>query len=274
MKVRVFPGVPRKVPLSGWRLEPLGGVCLGVRLLHLPLANKRNKMKYMGSKARLAKDILPIILKDRQPSQWYVEPFAGGMNMIDKVEGNRIANDFNHDLIRMFQALVNGWVPPSEITEQEYLAIRKNPQDYPNELVAFVSIGCSFAGKQWGGYARGNGQDYCLESKNNILKQKNSLSGVQFYSGDYRDFPVPDNSIIYCDPPYAGTTKYKTGNFSHKDFFVWCQEKVSDGHKVFISEYAAPDNWTCIWEKKVNSSLTKDTGSKKNIERLFTLNRI
>ena len=29
-------------------------------------------MKYMGSKARIAKEILPIILKDRKPEQCYV----------------------------------------------------------------------------------------------------------------------------------------------------------------------------------------------------------
>lgn len=29
-------------------------------------------MKYMGSKERIAKHILPIILKDRKPEQWYV----------------------------------------------------------------------------------------------------------------------------------------------------------------------------------------------------------
>lgn len=35
-------------------------------------------MKYMGSKNRIAKEILPIILRDRKPNQWYVEPFVGG----------------------------------------------------------------------------------------------------------------------------------------------------------------------------------------------------
>lgn len=42
-------------------------------------------MKYMGSKARHAKELLPIILKDHTPDMWYVEPFVGGANMIDKV---------------------------------------------------------------------------------------------------------------------------------------------------------------------------------------------
>ena len=44
-------------------------------------------MKYMGSKNRIAKHILPIILKDRIENQYYVEPFVGGANMIDKVDG-------------------------------------------------------------------------------------------------------------------------------------------------------------------------------------------
>ncbi len=48
------------------------------------------RMKYMGSKARYAKSILPIILASRQPDQWYVEPFVGGANVIDKVSGPRI----------------------------------------------------------------------------------------------------------------------------------------------------------------------------------------
>ena len=38
-------------------------------------------MKYMGSKNRIAKYILPIILKDRLEGQWYVEPFCGGCNI-------------------------------------------------------------------------------------------------------------------------------------------------------------------------------------------------
>lgn len=35
-------------------------------------------MKYMGSKARHAKELLPIILANRKQGQWYVEPFVGG----------------------------------------------------------------------------------------------------------------------------------------------------------------------------------------------------
>ena len=59
-------------------------------------------MKYIGSKNRHAKELLPIILKNRRDDQWYVEPFVGGFNMIDKVSGLRLANDSHSYLIELF----------------------------------------------------------------------------------------------------------------------------------------------------------------------------
>lgn len=72
-------------------------------------------MKYMGSKNRHAKDLLPIILKDRRDDQWYVEPFVGGFNMIDKVPGLRLANDSHYYLIELFRAIQNGLVVMQEV---------------------------------------------------------------------------------------------------------------------------------------------------------------
>ena len=46
-------------------------------------------MKFMGSKNRIAKEILLIILKDRKEGQFYIEPFCGGLGTMDKVLGNR-----------------------------------------------------------------------------------------------------------------------------------------------------------------------------------------
>ena len=56
-------------------------------------------MKYMGSKNRIAKHILPIMLEHRTEGMTWVEPFVGGANMIDKVEGKRIGADINFYLI-------------------------------------------------------------------------------------------------------------------------------------------------------------------------------
>jgi DNA adenine methylase len=65
-------------------------------------------MKYMGSKARFAKYLLPIILKERTEEQYYVEPFVGGCNIIDKVKGKRIASDNNKYLIALWKGLQQG----------------------------------------------------------------------------------------------------------------------------------------------------------------------
>jgi len=44
-------------------------------------------MKYMGSKNRIAKHLLPIMLAEceKHNIEKWVEPFVGGANMIDKV---------------------------------------------------------------------------------------------------------------------------------------------------------------------------------------------
>jgi DNA adenine methylase len=232
-------------------------------------------MKYMGSKNRYADELLKIILPHRNGRAW-VEPFVGGCNMIDKVDGERYANDNNEYLINMWRAVQDGWIPPNNISEEEYQKIKNNP-DPENPLYAFVAIGCSYSGKWWGGYARGKDKDgkernYCRESRDNILKQAPKLKGVEFSAKNYTGFDndFPDNSLIYCDPPYADTTKYKSG-FNHTEFWDWCEEMEGKGHYMFVSEYSAPKNWYSIWEKEVNNSLTKETGAKKGIEKLWVM---
>jgi DNA adenine methylase len=228
-------------------------------------------MKYMGSKNRHAKELLRIVLKNRKEGQCYAEPLVGGFNMIDKVGGNRIASDINGDIICLFKALAAGYIPPSSITEGEYKKA-KNQEQSP--LRSFIGFGCSYSGKWFGGYARGNTskgtpRNYCDESRRNILKQASLIKGVEIFNCSYDKLCIPPDSIIYCDPPYKGTTKYKSGGFDHSLFWDWCRSMVKIGHSVFVSEYSAPEDFVCVWEKKVNSSLTKETGSKKNVERLF-----
>lgn len=232
----------------------------------------------MGSKARIAKYILPIILKDRKPNQWYVEPFCGGCNTIDKVDGNRIGNDINHSVIALFQALQLGKELPKPIDKSAYNDIRESPGYYPASTVGYAGVCCSYSGKWFGGYAgvtkTKNGiRDYQSEARANILAQLSGIKGIKLTSGEYFDFSIPANSIIYCDPPYEGTTSYFT-MFNHKFFWDWCRQKAKEGHTVFISEYHAPEDFKCVWEMNVGSSLSangKIGGNKISTEKLFTL---
>jgi DNA adenine methylase len=230
-------------------------------------------MKYMGSKSRHAKEILPIILADRKQGQWYVEPFVGGANVIDKVDGKRIGADSNEYLIALLVALQDGWLPPTEVSVEQYKHIRDNKGDYPKELVGYVGFPCSYGARFFEGYCRGNKKDgeprdYIMEAWRNVTKQE--LTGIKFIHSSYLQLDIPADSVIYCDPPYAGTKQYRD-KFNHDQFWQWCRDKVAEGHQVFVSEYNAPYDFICVWEKTVNSSLTANTGSKKATEKLFTL---
>ena len=240
----------------------------------------RFDMKYMGSKARYAKEILPIILKNRTLEQWYIEPFAGGMNMIDKVQGNRIANDLSSPLIAMWEALVYGnWEPPVFVTKEHYKEVRELKTKYDMHYLGWVGFACSFSGDFFNGGCAGvvNTKDgvrnYQDEARRNIQKQIPKLKGVKFTNTSYDKIEIPKDSIVYCDPPYEATTKYVgRETFNHILFWDWCREKSKQGHSVWVSEYNAPNDFECVWEKKARSSLSangKTGGSKISTEKLF-----
>lgn len=234
-------------------------------------------MKYMGSKGRLAKHILPLILRDRAEGQFYVELFCGGCNMIDKVKGNRIANDKNTYLIQMWRHLIKGWEPPMVIEKDFYHAVRESWKQksgaFPPELIGWVGFTGSYNGKFFGGYAghacstKGGARDYIGESIRNILRQVDDLRDVCFLNRDYKDLVLLSKCIIYCDPPYRGTEGYQN-DIDHEYFWDWCRKKVKQGHKVFVSEYDAPDDFRCIWEMEIKSSLDHKK-AKNAVEKLF-----
>jgi DNA adenine methylase len=227
-------------------------------------------MKYVGSKAKIAKHLLPIILANRRPDQWYVEPFVGGSNMIDKVGGPRLGNDIDSNLIAMFRALQTGWMPPANVSRDEYYAIKANPQNYSPELVCFVSLGCSFGNKRWGGYAQNKkGTNYADVCRRNLLKQLPNIKDVAYTNQNYWSLNIPENSIVYCDPPYAGTVKYSKEGFNHEQFWEWVRH-ISLFHKVFVSEYAAPPDFECVLSVPTLTTMNKNSKDVR-IEKLFRL---
>lgn len=226
-------------------------------------------MKYMGSKSRIAKYILPIILKDRKEGQCYVEPFVGGANMIDKVDGWRIGSDVDSDCIDCLTIIRDKINTLPRCNNEFHESFYKDRCKTIPWLRPYAAYAFSFGGKKWGGFRRDkNGvRDYIAEAYRNSKKQSPKLRGISLINSSYSDLEIPPKSIIYCDPPYANTTKYKD-DFDHELFWQWCRDKVSEGHKVFISEYNAPDDFVCVWQKEIQSGLNTNT-TKKGVEKLF-----
>lgn len=226
----------------------------------------------MGSKNRISKHILPIMLPYRKEGQYWVEPFVGGGNLIDKVDGPRIGSDINKYTIEALISIRDNIddLPKNnrEFTEEHYKLLKENDYKYKG----YAGFAFSYGGKWLGGWCRDgdNKRDYVAEAYRNAKKQSPLIQGVKFLHCGYSELDIPKNSIVYCDIPYKNTTSYKN-SFNHELFWDWCRKIVNDGHTLFVSEYNAPDDFICVWEKKIVSSLTKNTGSKIGFEKLFKL---
>ena len=159
-------------------------------------------MKYMGIKNRLAKEIMPIMLKERGQRTW-VEPFVGGGNMIDKVQGKRIGADINHYVIEALTAIRDCVcdLPKNnkEFTEADYKALRRSDE---YKYKGYAGFAFSYGGKWLGGWSRTDKtgvkqRDYVNEAYKNALNQSPLLQGVRLLNSSYLDLSIPDNSLIY-----------------------------------------------------------------------------
>ena len=228
-------------------------------------------MKYMGSKRRLAKHIVPIIKSLRKDGQTYVEPFVGGGSIIEKIEGNRIGSDINPDCIQALCDIRDNveQLPRTnaEFTEEDYKKLRVT-HDY--RFRSYAGFAFSWGGKWLGGWCRGDEKrDWVSEAYRLARSQSPLLQGVTFLCCSYDDLVVPDESFIYCDPPYKGTTAY-SHYFDNSKFFDWCVCMHDKGHTVLVSEYFAPDTlFRCVWEGSIFNKLVKDGDKRVVHERLF-----
>ena len=212
------------------------------------------------------------MLEHRKDGQWWVEPFVGGANLIDKVEGNRIGNNSNKYLIALLRKMQEPNFEAPIISKDIFEDMKKSPIDYPDWLLGFAGFQLSYGSKWFDSYCRDSMEkrNYADEAKRNVDKQSKKLTDILFINRNYAEINIPENSLIYCDPPYEKTTKNKAvDNFNHNEFWQWCRDKAKEGHTVFVSEYNAPDDFECVWQKEIVSSLTKNTGAKKGIEKLF-----
>jgi len=209
-------------------------------------------MKYLGSKRRIAKELLQIMLPVRGDRVW-VEPFVGGGNMIDKVGGRRIGSDINKWVIEALTIIRDRAqdLPKNntEFTKEDYEKLRQGGE---HEFKAIAGFCYSFGGKWLDVWATGKRkEDYVKQAYKSLSRQKRLLQGVELICCRYDELEIPGNSLIYCDPPYKSTTKYNSvENFNHSEFWQWAEEQTKN-HIVFVSELNAPENWVEVWSKNI-----------------------
>lgn len=95
-------------------------------------------------------------------------------------------------------------------------------------------------------------------------KEKNRLT---IGSVDFAEVDIPNDSVIYCDPPYRGTESYrKAKDFNHERFCEWALRQTVP---VFVSEYAMPEDFVEVaaWQKR--STMSQTSNSLRTTEKLF-----
>ena len=163
-------------------------------------------MKYIGSKSKIAKYIVPIIQEyiDKTNSHIYIEPFVGGANIIDKIKCNtRYGFDADNISIDVLTHFVKHPEDldclPKNLSREQYYYIRDNKQVFPDWYRSAVLLFGSYNSRVYGGCygastttKSGKTRNYYREAINNLQKQLPLLKGIEFSKLDYKN-------IFECD---------------------------------------------------------------------------
>lgn len=236
-------------------------------------------MRYLGSKAKIKREIIPIITEHLNGNNLYVEPFVGGANIIDSIDyPQKVGLDISKYVIAIWNCIKDkgiDWIPQA-FDEEEYYDVKRcykdNSLKYSDAMIGYVGNCLSYGSKWWGGFAKYNpkkNEDHVKEAYNGIRKQYECfkyLLDTKFINATYEDFDYGEHSVIYCDPPYLDSIGYES-SFDHTKFWEWVREMTLNGHYVYVSEYTAPSDFKCIWKKNIKETVGKRVNQK--IERLF-----
>ena len=235
--------------------------------------------------------MMPVLLSGTNPDTVFVDAFCGGCNVVSAIPlKNKFAIDTNKYMIAFWKEAVDEYMNgdgftcmlPS-YTEETYRDVMRSYRDndgrYKDSFIGYVGSAGSWGGGWFKGYPHYNpnkDEDHLKEAFNGVIKQMSnwkSLSSTVFINASYDEFDYPAGCVIYCDPPYRGTVGYeKEKRFDHAAFWDWVRKMSRKGHKVYVSEYAAPDDFRCVWSAEKPDGLgTCRTGYKQNrkVERLF-----
>lgn len=269
-------------------------------------------MRYLGSKRRFIKELLPILMEHKNEADIFIDAFMGGCNVISEVpmenklgiELNSYIASFWHNVKFMGSKIEE--ILPDEMSVETYNKfktqyINKTYNTSDKWFIGYVGSALSFGGAWFNGLAKYNpkkNENHVKEAKNGLLKQIkgwNNMDGTEFLCCSYDDdMAIQDfiwnkmfmkgrfkkesfseiKSIIYCDPPYRSTKSYES-DFDHDKFWDWVRKKSKDNF-VYVSEYDAPDDFKCVWEKDKKDSLGSSNRKNKdvliNTEKLFMYN--
>lgn len=258
-------------------------------------------LPYKGSKNKIAKKIIDAL----PATDCFVDVFAGGCAithaaLLSGKYKRIIANDIDVKIPMLFKNAINGNLPANYdrfVSRDEFNQLKdsdaivaccwsfgNNKRDYlwakdiikPKEL-AFKMIKCRDERLRYYYYRqfiKSLGNDISdldrlqsLERLDRLQSLKTNID-IKVFGLDFKNLNIPQNALVYCDPPYAGTTGYNGVDFNSDRFWEWARE-VSKQNLLAVSEYKAPDDFVPILEIVKTCQYCATNNAKKTLEKLF-----
>ena len=117
-----------------------------------------------------------------------------------------------------------------------------------------------------------------LESLESLqsLERLEALEHLRVTSLSYDEIDIPDDAVVYCDPPYHACRGHlyegTADAFDHCTFYDWCV-RVSKTNPIFISEYSIEDDRFEIVAEKQKLTCLSSVKSFNVTERLYTVKK-
>ena len=245
-------------------------------------------MRYQGGKGLIAKHLAPVILQ-YAAGRRIVEPFCGGLSMTCTLMPAKMG-DASVPLHTLITAVRNGWVPPEDVTREDYEEANRRKDDVLDPWVCMIGQCATWGGEWMAGFASSgpgiyNGIDgprlinrnTYSAARASLLKRVNITRDIPYTLGEYHKTFVRPGDVIYCDPPYKGTTcGYPTPKFNHDHFWSWVRAVSDVGACVIVSEFSAPEGTEVIHERPRSKTLRQAGHSTKLLsktEKLFLVRK-
>lgn len=176
-------------------------------------------MAYQGGKSRCAELIAGRVklLADAHGFTEVEDRFCGSLAVSAACRdlGLHVAvvEDGNPALMGLYQALRDGWQPPSELTSSDYAAIRIR-NDACDPLTGFALGFCSYGGR-WGRgfkpddhrWPGASARFAAARARALLLSRVPLLVDAELRTGPCTS-PLGPRRVGYADPPYRGTAAY------------------------------------------------------------------
>lgn len=110
-----------------------------------------------------------------------------------------------------------------------------------------MAYACSFGGIKFNTFARAKARntDYFKQGLKSLMEKEN-YKDTKIYNLDYKNVEIPENSLIYCDPPYKNTTGYSV-DFDYEEFENYIYE-LAKNNLVIVSEYTRLNNTRILFD--------------------------